>query len=79
MEAKDWITLASVLSTGTLAIVTILMNRQRDRLQQERDDANRAAQQQREDSLRREVPHRGADVVAATGSAPAGRIRKTRH
>lgn len=58
MEASNWITLASVLSTVTLAIVTIVLHRHRDRVQQERDDANRAAQQQREDSLRREAQDR---------------------
>ncbi|MFL6208898.1 MAG: hypothetical protein ACJ74W_08615 [Pyrinomonadaceae bacterium] len=52
MEAKDWISLVSIIATVTLAIVTLLVSRRREKHQQERDDRLRKDQQAREDSLR---------------------------
>jgi hypothetical protein len=54
MEAKDWITLVSVLTTLLIFIVTLIVNRRKDSLQKSRDDALRKEQQAREDNLRRE-------------------------
>lgn len=51
MQAKDWVALAGIVATATMAIVTLLVNRHRERLQQERDDRLRKEQQAREDML----------------------------
>ena len=54
LDAKDWIALVSILATLTIALVTLFVNRRREKLQQERDDRQRQDQQAREDSLREE-------------------------
>lgn len=61
MEAKDWVALTGIIATATMAIVTLLVNRRRERLQQERDDRMRKEQQAREDSLLDEQRKREAE------------------
>ena len=60
-EAKDWIALASVFATLTIALVNIFVNRRREKLQQERDDRLRREQLAREDSLLEEQRKREAE------------------
>ena len=51
MNASDWIAMAGILATLTIALVNIFVNRRREKLQQERDDRLRKDQQAREDFL----------------------------
>jgi hypothetical protein len=52
MDARDWIALASIASTLTIALVAQVLTVSRERRQQERDDRLRVEERAREDSIR---------------------------
>jgi len=64
MNPENWIALAGILATTIVAVVTLVINRQREKQQQERDDRLRKEQQEREDKLRREQQEHEAEEEA---------------
>jgi len=67
---KDWIALAGVLSTAVISLVSLLLSRRREVLQQERDDRLRREQEEREYIIREQerkfVPHVEHGIVCNT-------------
>jgi len=58
MQPENWIALAGILATTIISIMAIVINRGREKQQQERDDRLRKEQQEREDKLRKEQQER---------------------
>jgi len=62
MSPTEWIALTGILSTLIVSVLTLVVNRRREKQQQERDDRLRKEQQAREDNLRREQQEREAEA-----------------
>jgi hypothetical protein len=54
MLPEDWIALSGIIATLIISIGSLIVNRRREKQQQERDDNLRREQQEREDKLRKE-------------------------
>ena len=63
MEPKDWITIFSVSATVIISIVTIILNRRREKDQRQWDYKLKKEQEEREDKLRKEQQKREDELL----------------